>query len=719
MQQLLNQEYYQYNPFAVPVLLAGLMALLLAFAVLVGERPSLVTASLSLLFVGIAAWLVPMAAVLLSSTEQVALTWARVAMVGGALIPAASVQLALVVMREHRAHVRLLRIVWLLSIGLGMTALLTSWVVPRVERFFWGLYPQYAVPGVLLPLLFVATGTFIMYRFRYNLRLERSDTHRHRLQWLALAYGAGYLGGVDFLAAFGLPVYPFAYVPVVGFMLLALYTLRKYHLVDITPEFAANQILATMTDALLVLDGDGIIRVANGAARAMFPQYGRHLVGTPLWALVDEVTFPLTMQELMREGGFSNREIRHRVPGQEVRYLSFSASTMASGEGKPITVVCVIREVTRRHIAEEQLRSLNQDLEQRVADRTSQLEWAYRKLEAEVAERKHAMDRLRKSRDQLDAILRGVADGVAVQDVEGRLLYANDAAVTTLGFPNVLALLEAPPDDVLRRLRMIDEAGDPLPPDAFPGRQALAGKPATDMVIGLVPVGGGRPRWSKVKSTPIRDKWGQVQFVVNVFTDVTHLKRAQEALLDLATVDELTGLLNRREMNRILSEEVNRYYRYHHPLAFVMLDIDNFKSVNDSYGHQTGDEVLKWLALHIRNGVRSTDRVARYGGEEFALILTETTEEDGYTVAEALRNAIAITPFEYEYADGARLSLNITISMGVAGVPADAESEDMLIEAADRALYQAKDRGKNLVVRSSESVADALPVPEEPLQHLS
>ncbi|HEX2852547.1 MAG TPA: GGDEF domain-containing response regulator [Opitutaceae bacterium] len=167
-----------------------------------------------------------------------------------------------------------------------------------------------------------------------------------------------------------------------------------------------------------------------------------------------------------------------------------------------------------------------------------------------------------------------------------------------------------------------------------------------------------------------------------------------EALRLLATRDQLTGQLNRREFDRILQEEQERALRFGHPLALVLVDIDHFKAVNDTHGHQAGDTVLREIAERLAKHVRSVDRVARFGGEEFALILVQADYEAAARVAQTICQAQERTPVKV----GA-ITLTVTVSAGIAILPEDASTGAELISAADRALYGAKDRGRNRVMR--------------------
>ena len=172
------------------------------------------------------------------------------------------------------------------------------------------------------------------------------------------------------------------------------------------------------------------------------------------------------------------------------------------------------------------------------------------------------------------------------------------------------------------------------------------------------------------------------------------LAETLEALRRLATRDQLTGLLNRREFDRILAEERERSQRFGHPTALVMIDIDHFKAVNDSLGHPVGDAVLREVARRLADEVRTVDRVARYGGEEFAVVVMEAELEVALGTARRICAAVQRDPV----LAGETLPLNITVSAGVAVLPGDAQSGEALVVAADKALYAAKAAGRNRAV---------------------
>jgi len=166
-------------------------------------------------------------------------------------------------------------------------------------------------------------------------------------------------------------------------------------------------------------------------------------------------------------------------------------------------------------------------------------------------------------------------------------------------------------------------------------------------------------------------------------------------LRQLALRDELTRLFNRREFQRILAEEWDRSVRFQRPFSLVMVDIDHFKRINDTHGHQTGDEVLRHVASLLAGQVRNVDRVARYGGEEFALMMVETDRKGAIGGMQRLGLLLAETPCVLPVTD---LTIEVTLSAGVATSLEDAGSASELVAAADKALYAAKAGGRNRIV---------------------
>ncbi len=175
--------------------------------------------------------------------------------------------------------------------------------------------------------------------------------------------------------------------------------------------------------------------------------------------------------------------------------------------------------------------------------------------------------------------------------------------------------------------------------------------------------------------------------------------RAHQDVYSQAVTDALTGLFNRRHMQMVLTDERRRAERYGHPLSVIMLDVDGFKSYNDTYGHVQGDVLLRMLAEILKASVRNVDSVGRFGGEEFIVVMPETPPEEAYKTAERLRLAVAGTIFP-GFADDPALVVFKTISLGVATFPNVTQDTQALVTLADNALYRAKRGGRNQTVQA-------------------
>jgi len=172
--------------------------------------------------------------------------------------------------------------------------------------------------------------------------------------------------------------------------------------------------------------------------------------------------------------------------------------------------------------------------------------------------------------------------------------------------------------------------------------------------------------------------------------------------------DSLTNLFNRRFMEIALDRELRRALRHQKPLAVLMLDLDHFKMLNDTYGHEAGDVVLREIAGIMRQAVRSEDTVCRYGGEEFVAILPELGTDEALNRAESIRHMVSELRI-YHRGESLR---EVTISIGVAVYPHNSDSPEQLLSLADRALYEAKHLGRNRVVLAEQQAAQ--PVQSRP-----
>lgn len=203
----------------------------------------------------------------------------------------------------------------------------------------------------------------------------------------------------------------------------------------------------------------------------------------------------------------------------------------------------------------------------------------------------------------------------------------------------------------------------------------------------------GEEYWLDLNILPLKNAEGEVTHFVAIQRDVTEFVYLQRELEVLSRTDDLTGLINRREFNCLLKQEFLRFKRNALPYVVLMIDVDFFKRVNDTYGHSVGDSVLQKLAQVCSANRRFNDVFARIGGEEFCLLLPGADKEQAFLIAENLRLAVMKATIDVDSS-----SVSITVSIGLSMVePSDINSEEAL-SRADKNLYLAKAKGRNCTV---------------------
>jgi len=279
-------------------------------------------------------------------------------------------------------------------------------------------------------------------------------------------------------------------------------------------------------------------------------------------------------------------------------------------------------------------------------------------------------------------VLRRAQTGIVVVRRDGRAHFVNRAAVSLLGVDRASAVGK-PWSAVARdRLHVVSGGGEINPP---PVQRVLAGgEDLRDLELAYT-APDGRRLFFLADCAALRSEEGKVLGAVLLFRDITARKEAEERLRQMSVCDSLTLVFNHAYMQEALEREVEAALAHGRKIAFLLLDVDDFKTYNDQFGHPLGDKVLKELARALQENVRGGDIVARYGGDEFAVILPG--EETAREVAERLRQAIAAHPFPYRelMPQG-----KITVSIGIASLPAHGVTAAELIRQADEAMYAAK-----------------------------
>lgn len=291
---------------------------------------------------------------------------------------------------------------------------------------------------------------------------------------------------------------------------------------------------------------------------------------------------------------------------------------------------------------------------------------------------------------EINQIFKTVAGGIFLVDTQFNILRYNEALLEMAGV-SAAAATGAKCHEIFSSA-LCGTAGCPL-------RQIKAGAERVESEVERM--GPDGPVYYHVLATPFRGPAGDLVGIVEHITDVTSrvlaekaLQKSEQRYKELSLIDELTGLFNKRYFNQHLVLEVERARRYGHSLALLIMDIDNFKYYNDTYGHPAGDRVLAAMGMMLRDSLRISDLACRFGGEEFVVILSETDGETGLLLADRLREEFAALDFQPRE-DG--LVVRRTMSIGVTQLEAT-EPPGALLARADQNLYQAKKAGRNRTI---------------------
>lgn len=199
----------------------------------------------------------------------------------------------------------------------------------------------------------------------------------------------------------------------------------------------------------------------------------------------------------------------------------------------------------------------------------------------------------------------------------------------------------------------------------------------------------GEVRWLIQRDTPIKDSSGEIISITGNIIDITNRKGLEIKLQQLAYYDELTDLANRTLLERHLKKALARSKRHSHLLGIMFIDLDGFKNVNDTMGHDTGDLLLREVAIRLNESVREEDFIARLGGDEFIIVFEETDKQEVARIAQRIIDKVS-APYYFD-----EKQANITPSMGITVYPEDGMDQESLLNNADKAMYFAKSKGKN------------------------
>lgn len=291
------------------------------------------------------------------------------------------------------------------------------------------------------------------------------------------------------------------------------------------------------------------------------------------------------------------------------------------------------------------------------------------------------------------SILGELYDGLYITDNNRTITYWNSAAERITGFCADEVIGKSCSDNILTH---VDEAGNSLCTGLCPLACTIKDSKSRETKIYLHHKDGHRIPVS-VRVSPIRDEQGRIIGGVELFSDISSQKELEAELKELeafALIDPLTQIPNRRYFDRQLEASLEAFKRFRMPFGFLFVDVDNFKSFNETYGHQTGDKVLHYVAKTIQGNIRSFDTASRWGGDEFCVLMHNASGKSLAELGNRLRMLI-----ENSYITENSEKIHVTISLG-GTVVQEGDTAATIIDRADRHLAIGKKSGKNLVIIS-------------------
>ncbi len=348
---------YTFSPYAIPTFVTTAAILFLGLLVLIREWGTPVSVLFFLTTLAIGVWLFAFSWMYCAANEQIALWWAKAAYWGVSFIPAVIYHFTVAVLRLQQHFRKWVWASWILS-GAFLAAILgTDGLVSGLYHYWWGYYPRYGWMSGLFLTFFIGMMVVSLRHYWVEYQRVTTGTHKLRIKSFMIAFAIAYIGAFDYLAKYGIAVYPFGYIPVLGFLVMSARTIWRYRLVDLNPAFAAGQILETMQGGVLVVDMEGKIRVVNRATCTMLGYRESELLGNSISSIVE---FPEDLQptsrKLIREGAIRDDAMVWLTKNGGQLDVSVSASEVLDQDNFPVGVVYVALDITERKRAEEALR---------------------------------------------------------------------------------------------------------------------------------------------------------------------------------------------------------------------------------------------------------------------------------------------------------------------------------------------------------------------------
>ena len=758
---------YRFSLFAIPPALTAGVVLLFAVVILL-KRFSRTTLAMAGMSLAVAGWQVAFAMMYLSTGDRPARLWAKIGCACLTFIAPALYQFVASILQPETYRRIIARIGWLIAVTFAVLILASDYVVAGVRRFFWGYYPVYDRPARALFFAWIVIMLIAALADMIRAYPAARGIERQRIMLFTVAMGAGYLAVINVLPVFGVAVYPLGWIALLAFTAIAIYTVMKYGIVAIMPTLAANEIIRTMRDLLLVSDGEGRIQFANNAACSFLGYNREDIIGHQLeeflaptddtqpalqghWVRDREYIFrtkmgqpieltlsssPVSERGEVKGAVIIGRDLRERkryewearravtllestldstadgilVIGQEGKLMTWNqrfadlfgipAELMERDEDRDVVGILAKQlvepkeflstlEDLRSHPEVESVHVLQlkdgRRLEQysigRYLDDAPLRVWSFRDVTARLA----AEEAVRDSESRYRLLFEQNAAGVCLAAVAGPIIDSNATFAAMVG-SDMEQMKKRDLRDVFDRSATLDEILHKLE-----DTPTLRGEE-----IELRHADGTRV--SALANLSLVGR-GERALLHMTAVDISDRKRAEEQIEFQAYHDSLTQLPNRRLFVERLEMSLLSAKRARGNVAVLFIDLDRFKTINDTLGHSVADALLVEVATRLRSCVRQTDTVARYGGDEFTVILPDLHQpEDAAQVAEKILECMA------EPVIAAGTSIELSVSIGIAVFPYDGTDFDTLVRNADDAMYRAKKGGRNQYQLCTEQI---------------
>ncbi len=357
--RLLDTASYAYNPYALPLFVCAFITLFLGFVIVIRDRGSRVGLIHFVETIAISIWFVGFGFAYLATDVSVADDWFRMGYLGIAFIPVLTLQFACSVVGSRAGLNGLLWLGWVAAIGFATAALFIPAFLGTPYHYWWGYYVRstfYSALYIPFILVFFAVALRQFHR-RYRSTHPSSNAGRWTKLFL-ISFSLGSLGMFDLVPSFGVPLYPFGYIPTISGILFAAYITLRHRLMDITPEFAARQIVETVSDGLLLLDREGVMRVANETLLNMIRLPKEAIIGKVIPAHLRKLLSRQELGSIQAGVPMHNREIEYQRHDGSMMILSFAVSVIRGPGHRVDAYVCAVRDVTEQKRTDQRVRFL-------------------------------------------------------------------------------------------------------------------------------------------------------------------------------------------------------------------------------------------------------------------------------------------------------------------------------------------------------------------------